>query len=113
MPLSNLLKSAAVTCPFCHQGLAALSANTKLAGRRWYSSQPKRPVFAHVTRRVDTELGAETPNDVAYELRSTAVNSVISIGTPATRISRSGDGRTPLVARQEKFLDAEIVAIYW
>ena len=68
----------------------------------------RRPVFAHVTGRVDTELGVETPNDVAYELRSTAVNSVISIGTPATR-----NGRTPLVARQEKFLDAEIIALYW
>ena len=73
----------------------------------------RRPVFAHVTNRVDTELGVETPNDVAYELRNTAVNSVISIGTPATQMSRSGDGRTPLAAREEKFLDAEIVAIYW
>ena len=73
----------------------------------------RRPVFAHVTNRVNTELGVETPNDVAYELRNTALNSVVSIGTPATQVSRSGDGRTPLAAREEKLLDAEIVAIYW
>ena len=44
---------------------------------------------------------------------SRPVNSVVSIGTPATRISQSGDAWTPLLARQEKFLEAEIVAIYW
>ena len=73
----------------------------------------RRPVFAHVTSRIDSELGVETSSDVAYELRDAAVNSRVSNGTPAMQIPKSIDGRTSLVARQEKFLDAEIVAIYW
>ena len=73
----------------------------------------RRPVFAHVTRRIDAHLGVETSSDVAYKLRNAAVNSMVTDGRPPTQISKSGDGKTSLVGRQERFLDAEIVAIYW
>ena len=78
-----------------------------------YSVDGRRPVFAHVTSRIDAELSVETSGDVAYELRNAAVNSVVSNGTPVMQIPKSMGGRTSLVARQEKFLDAEIVAVYW
>ena len=73
----------------------------------------RRPVFLHVTSRIDAELGVETSREVAYELRNAAVNSVVTDGRPVTQVSKSGDGKALLVGRQERFLDAEIVAIYW
>ena len=72
-----------------------------------------RPIFDEVTRRVDTELGVETSNELVYELRD-AVLGPASLRGNLARHAPSGNGRdqNPLLSR-ERFLDTEIVAIYW
>ena len=70
-----------------------------------------RPVFAEVTMKVDDSLEVETPPNVAYELRLQAlgqsrIEEAIGIdGSPA-------NGNLP-EPRCERFLDSEIIAIYW
>ena len=73
----------------------------------------RRQVFAEVTRRLDAKLGVETSGDAAYSLRPTARNWA---GMDRTSVPHASGGRDPdrvATARAEKFLDAEIVAIYW
>ena len=68
----------------------------------------RRPVFRELTRRVDTQWGVETPNEVAYQLRKTASGEGVSHQTPIT-----SDRSAATAKRPERFLDAEIIAIYW
>ena len=73
-----------------------------------------RPVFAEVTKRVDALLEVKTPPDVAHDLRFSAVQALDRSrlkdtpdlnGSPA-----SGNLPEPRCGR---FLDSEIIAIYW
>ena len=80
----------------------------------WLSSvDSRRPIFAEVTRRVDATLGVETSNEVTYELR---VAALVKAGLECTLApqasSGSGQDQSPVFG-PERFLDTEIVAIYW
>ena len=68
----------------------------------------RRPVFRELTRRIDTQWEVETPNEVAYLLRKTASGEGTSHQTPIT-----SDRSATTAKRPERFLDAEIIAIYW
>ena len=66
-----------------------------------------------VTRRVDAQLGVETSSEVAYNLRDAVLKRTglkgklahqLSIGTPREQTSEIDP---------EKFLNIEIIAIYW
>ena len=81
----------------------------------WLSSvDGRRPVFAEVTRRVDEVLGVETSGKVAFDLRDAAMRNAGLAGMLAPQASSgSGHDPTPVPSRHERFLDAEIIAIYW
>ena len=80
----------------------------------WLASvDSRRPIFAEVTRRVDATLGVETSHEVSYALRTAAVAESSLRGPMVPQASRaSGQGQAPGL-ESERFLDAEIVAIYW
>ena len=70
-----------------------------------------RTVFAEVTKKVDDSLEVETPLNVAYELRLQAldqsgIEETVEIG------GSTASGNLP-EPRRERFLDSEIIAIYW
>ena len=72
-----------------------------------------RRMLGTVTRRVDRELGVQTSNDTAYGLRSTA-RANLGLDDAWAKQGPIEVGRDGASAdRPEKFLDAEIVAIYW
>ena len=80
----------------------------------WLSSvDSRRPIFSEVTRRVDAALGVESSSEVTYELRVAAVAKAGLEGPHLPQMS-SGDGQDQSPGfGPERFLDAEIVAIYW
>ena len=70
-----------------------------------------RPVFAELTKKVDDSLEVETPLDVAHELRTQALSQLNREETPDLNGSiTSGNLPDP---KCERFLDSEIIAIYW
>ena len=70
-----------------------------------------RPVFAEVTTRVDNSLQVKTPADVACDLRFQAVQlwRLKDIVEPNGSTVRG----TPPEPKHERFLDTEVIAIYW
>ena len=80
----------------------------------WLGSiDSQRNVFAEVTRRVDEALKVTTSSEMAYELRCAARGNLGLDGTLAPQGSRKIDSNPASVTSPERFLDAEIVAIYW
>ena len=71
-------------------------------------------MFSRVTQRVDEALGVETSGEVAYGVREAALRNAGLAGAVAPQASSSsGDDAAPVPSGHEKFLDAEIIAIYW
>ena len=70
-----------------------------------------RPVFAEVTRRVDDFLQVETPSEVAYDLRVQVMHQ-LSLKNTVDPSGSTAPGVSP-EARCERFLDSEVIAIYW
>ena len=81
----------------------------------WLSSvDGRRPVFAEVKQRVDRALGVETSGEVAHDLRYAAVRSAGLARALAPQASGGSRHDTALFPNaNERFLDAEIIAIYW
>ena len=70
-----------------------------------------RPVFAEMRERVDDLLKTETPPSVAHDLRIQAINRAkLDVATEFKGSTVSRDRSAPGC---ERFLDSEIVAIYW
>ncbi len=80
--------------------------------RNWLDSvDDYRPVFANVTKRMDDSLGVKTPPKVAHKLR------IETLGRPFQEktlqpVSLAASAN-PTEFQYEKFLDTEIIAIYW
>ena len=70
-----------------------------------------RPVFAEVTKKVDDSLEVSTPFNVAHELRVQALRRSSLDETPV--IDGSTVGVNHPGPRCERFLNSEIIAIYW
>ena len=70
-----------------------------------------RPVFAKVTKGVDASLEVETPPKVAHDLRVQVLRRSSLDETPD--LDGSAVGSSHLGPRCERFLDSEIIAIYW
>ena len=83
--------------------------------RDWLSSvDGRRAVFLKVTQLVEEKLGVETSGEVIYDLRNTAMNNTGLTGAKTPKESRGGGVTTvPAPGGHERFLDTEIVAIYW
>ena len=80
----------------------------------WKNVDGWRPVFAEATRRVDDALGVQTPPDVASDLRMEIMRKMRQRHSLISNASSEPlEGRASLAHRQERFLDAEIIAVYW
>ena len=83
--------------------------------RAWLDNvDGRRSVLGEVTRYVDLVLDVETSGDVAYQLREDAMCSVDLAGDLVPRpISQQSREFSTRERHDEKFLDAEMIAIYW
>ena len=81
----------------------------------WLESiDTQRAVLLEVTRRIDKSLGVETSRTEAHDLRVIARRSVgIAPYAPFSGEKRSESRSVPLAHAQERYLDTEIIAIYW
>ena len=70
-----------------------------------------RPVFSEVTKGVNNSLGVETPPDVAHDLRVQVLREA-SLGETPDLDSSAASG-IHLGPQRERFLDSEVIAIYW
>ena len=81
--------------------------------RNWLSSVvERRAVFDEVTNLVEKELEAETPGEIRHSLREKVLSKPNLGVIPADMTSAQGIESTTS-AHSERFLDTEIVAIYW
>ena len=91
--------------------IEALTHGVSFAENWLDSVDAYRPVFAEVTKKVNDSLEVETPLNVAYELRLQALDqSGIEETVEIDGSTASGNLPEP---RRERFLDSEIIAIYW
>ena len=81
-----------------------------------HSVDSRRLVLEALTNRLDNQLSVQTSPEVAYEARHTAL-AVVALQIPPTSL---GDldpapvqSELPSTPKRERFLEAEIVAIYW
>ena len=80
----------------------------------WLESvDAQRPVFAEVTRRIDAKLGVETCREVAHDLRREAPAKARLESILAPQSSSGADSEPSQVLPPERYLDTEIIAIYW
>ena len=70
-----------------------------------------RPVFAEVTKKMDDLLEVETPPSVAHDLRVQTLHRLSPDETLELDGSTAGGNRPELQC--DRFLDSEIIAIYW
>ena len=74
----------------------------------------RRSVLNEVSHFVDRELKVETPGEVAYVLRAQALaNAGLSAHPLPGQATGSDTPPSTLFHDEERFLDTEIVAIYW
>ena len=81
----------------------------------WLSSvNGRRAVFSKVTQHVDEVLGVKTSGEVAYDVRDAVMRNA-GLADSLTPDALNGSGHTvPIVhCSQERYLDGEIIAIYW
>lgn len=87
-------------------------ARRHTGAEHWLSSVDSyRPVFAEVTKGVDDSLGVETPPNVAHDLRIQVLRESSLGETPD--LDGSAVNGNHLGPRRERFLDSEVIAIYW
>lgn len=79
----------------------------------WLSSVvERRAVFDEVTNLVEKELGSETPGEVRLSLRQDALSSIdMEVTSSSNTFAQGSDSTTG--AHSDRFLDTEIVAVYW
>ena len=85
------------------------------AGHDWLNSvAAQRTVLHDVTQRIDKCFNVQTSRKDAHDLRETARRKIgITLAIPTDASSRKElDGTNDSIA-EERFLDAEIIAIYW
>ena len=72
----------------------------------------RRPVLAEATRRVDSALGVATTSERACHVRAAAALDA-GLGHPGSDGSQAPIPPSTRVGAVVRFLDAEIIAIYW
>ena len=93
---------------------SAIEALTRGVSRaeNWLDSvDGYRPIFAEVTKKVDDSLEVETPPNVAHDLRVQALGR-LSLDEILELDGSTVGGNHP-GPQYERFLDSEIIAIYW
>ena len=81
----------------------------------WLSSvDDRRRVLAQVTSHIESAIGVTTPGDVAYELRLEAMRKAgVETTLPSATLAAPMQPVPASPSGEGKFLDAEIIAIYW
>ena len=81
----------------------------------WLSSvDDRRRVLAQVTSHIESALGVTTPGNVAYELRLEAMRRAgVETTLPSPTLAAHMQPVPAGPSGEGKFLDAEIIAIYW
>ena len=69
-------------------------------------------VFDEVTKLVEEELGSDTPGDIRHSFRE-KVLSKSNLGVIPSEVTFTQANRSTVGSNQERFLDTEVVAIYW
>ena len=74
----------------------------------------RRSVFAKMTQCLDDALGIQICGDLAYHTRKAVIQNAGASNRPVHQAPH-GDGyrSASIPGNQERFLDAEIIAIYW
>ena len=107
MPLSNLLKSGAGTCPFCHQKPGILSREhtpsaagpTWPAGTRWYGPPPNCPSTWRRCKGIqEKSLGPWQRRRPQASRKGTRKGRAVK-SSPLQLFSRNGDKRSKRQAR--------------
>ena len=74
----------------------------------------RRSVFAKMTQRLDDALEIQICGELAYRIRNAVIQNA---GAPNSLVHqtphRDGHRSASIPGNQERFLDAEIIAIYW
>ena len=83
----------------------------------WLGSvDSRRSILKPLTKQMDAHLNVETPSEVACNTRQAAV-AAAALQIPPTAIGEPNHARvqseTPSTPKHERFIEAEIVAIYW
>ncbi len=74
----------------------------------------RRTVFGEVTRRIEGALGVETPGETVYQLRQAAMNRARTAREGASEGSLEQEWPSATKpAASERFVDTEVIAIYW
>jgi len=85
-----------------------------IPNRNWLDNvDSRRSTLAKVTRRVDAQLGVKTSSEVAYNLRDAVLKGTGLKGKLAPQMSTGTPREQTSEIDPEKFLNIEIVAIYW
>ena len=80
----------------------------------WRTVDARRNVFMGLTERLDCALGVETGGEVAYRIRDEVCRDVgVSSKLNMEVLRNRRPYRAALSENSERFLDAEIIAIYW
>ena len=80
----------------------------------WHTVDGRRTVFSRATERLDAALGKETDGEVAYRIREDVLRDAgVSSKLNEEEGITTGHGRLEFVENKERFLDSEIIAIYW
>ena len=79
----------------------------------WLSSvAERRAVFDEVTKLIEEEMNVETPGEARMCLRDKALGNT-SLGATETSMSSAEGSGSITTPHSERFLDTEIVAVYW
>lgn len=80
----------------------------------WRTVDGRRAVFSHATQLLDTALGKETGGEVAYRIRADVLREAgISSTLDVEELAMKVRGESEIRESKERFLDSEIIAIYW
>ena len=74
----------------------------------------RRTVFGEVTQRIEVTLGVRTPAEARYQLRQAAMKEARTASEDASGGSRERERPTATKpGASERFVDTEVIAIYW
>ena len=80
----------------------------------WRTVDGRRAVFSRATELIDAALGKETDGEVAYRMREDVLrNAGVSERVYVAERNTIWRGKPELVETKDRFLDSEIIAIYW
>ena len=96
------------------QDIKSAISDNPIDERMLCTVEGRRAVFGHVTKQIDEKLGVETSKKDAYNIRQNTMRDTGLSNTPNQHRAqhKRADRLTP-AKKNDRFLDAEFIAIYW